>query len=180
MSPEPLIVTTPTLAALCGVSARRVQQLADEGVIRSETRGTWNAIECVPAFHAHRIAQVEQAVTKRTGSAADRHVNAKARAVELRTAREEAVLIETEEAQAVVEELVGTAKAGFGGLAARVTRDLTLRATIEEEVDAIFDRLGAQYRHRAAELRRGVDLPQGAASGDEDAPTVAAKKEPGR
>lgn len=165
---DPMMVPTPVLAALCGVSVRRVQQLADEGVLRSETRGTWDALSNVPAFHAHRIAQVEAAAAKRTGSAADRHVNAKARAIELKTAREEGVLCDTTEAVAVVEEVVGTIRAGLGGLAARCTRDLGLRAVIEGEIDNTLERASVLLGRRAAELRRGG----AAAPAEPDEPTA--------
>lgn len=161
MSSEPMMVTTHTLAALCGVSVRRIQQLGDDGVIRSEARGQWNATACVPAFIAHRVALAEAAAAKRTGGANERHVAAKAREVELRTARSEHTLIETAEALAAIDEVVGTAKAGFSALPARITRDVELRERIEAEVDAIWDRLAAQNARRAAELRQhgGVTTP---------------------
>ena len=161
---DPLKVSTPVLAALCGVTPRRIQQLADGGVLRSEARGSWDALVCVPAYLAHRIAQAEAAAAKARGSAADRHVNAKARAVEMRTAREEGVLMETAEALALLEEVIGTAKAEFDGLPARATRDLTMRGKIENETAAIWDRLGAKFRHRAAELRHGSEAAPADAS----------------
>lgn len=161
MPAEPLILGTPALAALIGVTPRRVQQLAQEGVLDSEAHGTWDATKAVPAYIAHRLAQETARTAQRTGGAAERHVAAKARAVELRTAREEGVLCDTTEAVAMVEEVVGTIRAGFGGLAARVTRDLTLRAVIEGEVDNTLDRAAVLLARRAAELRKGSEPEAG-------------------
>lgn len=157
MPPEPLILGTPALAAVIGVTPRRVQQLAAEGVLESEAHGSWDANKAVPAYIAHRLAQETARTAQRTGGAAERHVAAKARAVELRTARDEGVLCDTTEAVAMVEEVVGTIRSGFGGLAARVTRDLSLRAVIEGEVDNTLDRAAALLASRAAELRKGSD-----------------------
>ncbi|KTS30844.1 hypothetical protein NS228_06300 [Methylobacterium indicum] len=170
MSAAPLTVPTTTLATLCGISPRRVQQLQQEGVFASETHGQWNALVCVPAFITHRVAQEHANTAARTGGAAERHQSAKAKQVEMRTAREEHRLIETAEALAVVDEIVATAKTAFAGLPPRVTRDLALRETIEGEIANIFDRLGAQFARRASELRAGGEA---AAPPDPDEPAAA-------
>lgn len=175
MPAAPLIVSTSILAALCGVSERRIQQLQKEGVFESEAHGQWNATICVPAFIAHRVAQEHANTAARTGGAAERHQSAKAKQVEMRTAREEHRLIETAEALAVVDEIVATAKTAFAGLPPRVTRDLALREAIEGEIANIFDRLGAQFSRRSAELRAGGEA---AVPPDPDEPAAAAATEP--
>lgn len=177
MPVEPLILATPALAAVIGVTPRRVQQLAAEGVLESEAHGTWDATKAVPAYLAHRLAQETARTAQRTSGAAERHVTAKARAVELRTARDEGVLCDTAEAVAVVEEVLGTIRAGFGGLAARVTRDLALREVIEGQIDDTLERAAVLLARRATELRRGGEPPAAAAAeADEVAPSPAPLK----
>lgn len=174
MPAEPLILATPALAAILDLSPRRVQQLAAEGVLQSEAHGSWDATKAVPAYIAHRLAQETARTAQRSGGAAERHVTAKARAVELRTARDEGVLCDTAEAVAVVEEVLGTIRSGFGGLAARVTRDLALRDVINSQVDDTLERAAKLLARRATELRRGGEPPAAApAEADAEAADVS-------
>lgn len=86
-------------------------------------------------------------------TAAARVQVARAREIELRTAREEKRLMETDEALAVLDELVGNFKSELSSLPARITRDLGLRKSIEAETDRICHRLADLFSTRASELR---------------------------
>ena len=78
---------------------------------------------------------------------------ARQREIEVRIAEREHRLIETEEAMAIVEEIVDTYQAEFGGLPARVTRDIPLRQKVEAEVDASLTRVSKLFRRREAQIR---------------------------
>jgi len=77
----------------------------------------------------------------------------------LRIAERQRDLIPQEDARAVIGEMAALVKAEFVGLPARVTRDLDLRRTLEQEVDASFARLAASAeRARSALVTGGFDL----------------------
>lgn len=153
MSAAPHIVSTAVLSGLLDVSPRWVQKLADDGVFRSESKGKWNATECVPAFLRHRVAQEVAKVASKAGGAAEQFVQAKSKAVEMRTAREDGSLIELAEAVEIVDEVIGTTKAGFGGLPARLTRDAAERAAMETAIADIWDDVTVRFRRRLAQVR---------------------------
>jgi hypothetical protein len=62
-------------------------------------------------------------------------------------------LIETEEALAAVDEIVGSYRTELAGLPARLTRDLDRRDAITKEIDRLLGRVSALFAKRAAELR---------------------------
>jgi len=84
---------------------------------------------------------------------------ARARAIELRNAQIEGKLMETEEAIAVVEELVGVLRTQLGGLPARCTRDLrsVTPDPPREQLQVTCDRVrGARRAMRVREVSKRV------------------------
>lgn len=150
----PLIVATPVLAGLLGVSPRRVQQLHKEGVFSSVGHGRWDAMHCVPAALAHRL-ESEMARLARE-PAEDRVRQARAREIELRIARDQRDLIPTDEAFGIIEDIIGIYRSSYGGLPARVTRDPVLRRRLEAEVDATQHRVADTLEKRMRECGREV------------------------
>lgn len=120
-----------SIASHLFISKTRVRQLVSEGVI-AEGATLDEAREAYLGF-------LRVAATRRGDNSAEarRLAEAKARAIELKIARDEGELVPTEEAVALTALLVSEFVTRLDALPARVSRDLTIRRRIEEELDAI-------------------------------------------
>lgn len=127
-------VRTKSLAVVLGVSERRVQQLADTGVIRAVARNTWALAECVQRVIDHYKG------TPAKSDAAERLTTAKAEAMELANIAKSRALIKEAEARTLemVDDLIGPIKGDLFAIPARVTADLQIRLRIEREIDAVL------------------------------------------
>jgi hypothetical protein len=143
-------ISAPQLAAFLGVSRAWVNRLVDDGVIaRTESR-RFHFGETIRAYIAH-FKDEDRRSTK--VAAESRVRDARAREIELRIATREHKLVDTEEAIAAVDDVIGVLRTGCVGLPARITRDLQLRRKIEQEIDAILDRASDRLEERASALR---------------------------
>ena len=145
-------ITTEVLARLLMVTPHWVRRLTNEGWIPRPARNRYRIAESVQGYI--RFLRDEQRRASKSASAS-RVQDARAREIELRTAREENRLIETEEAIGFVDEALGLLKAGMAGVPASVTRDLDLRATIGAALDEQFRRAADHFQQAAAALRSG-------------------------
>ena len=128
-------------ARLLMISDERVRQLQKQGYIpRVPKRGVVPLVGAVQGYL--RYLKDEERQTSKS-AAASRVTDARTREIELRIAERQRDLIPQEDARAVIGEMAAMLKAEFVGLPARVTRDLDLRRTLEQEVDASFARLAA-------------------------------------
>ena len=128
-------------ARLLMISDERVRQLQKQGYIpRAPKRGVVPLVGAVQGYL--RYLKDEERQTSKS-AAASRVTDARTREIELRIAERQRDLIPQEDARAVIGEMAAMLKAEFVGLPARVTRDLDLRRTLEQEVDASFARLAA-------------------------------------
>jgi phage terminase Nu1 subunit (DNA packaging protein) len=102
-------------------------------------QGWWPARP--PGFGAalSYVRHLREAATRRAdaGEDARRLAVARARAIELRTAREEGELVPAEEAVALTTLLVSELVTALDNLPVRVSRDPTIRDRIEAEINAI-------------------------------------------
>lgn len=134
MTSIPDTASADALAGLLDVSPRRVRQIAAEAQIQPVARGQWPVAAIVRAA-------VAAAGKARTGDAEREAraalMQARAREIQLRTAREEGELIPTEEAVAYTQAVVGTLVSRLNGLPAQITRDLDERRRIEAMLDEI-------------------------------------------
>ena len=144
-------------ARLLMISDERVRQLQKQGYIpRAPKRGVVPLVGAVQGYL--RYLKDEERQTSKS-AAASRVTDARTREIELRIAERQRDLIPQEDARAVIGEMAAMLKAEFVGLPARVTRDLDLRRTLEQEVDASFARLAASAeRARSALVTGGLDL----------------------
>ncbi|WP_416797299.1 hypothetical protein [Ciceribacter azotifigens] len=160
----PEYASAPDIAALIGVSERRVRQIAAALKIEQQKRGQFPVAKIVRA--ALHIAGRQREPTALTEARARAH-HARADQLELRMAQARRELIPADDflvvfdftMRALVDELVA--------MPARVTRDVPMRRTIEAEVEAIRNRLAALLRRKDAELR-GKQM-----KGDDDADEAA-------
>jgi phage terminase Nu1 subunit (DNA packaging protein) len=132
------------------MTGRRARQLAEEGVLRRGPDGLFDQTEARVTY-IRWLRNGERLVSR--SAAASRLQNARAREVELRTARDEHRLIDTDEAIACCDEIVGTYKSELAGLPARLTRDVDLRRKVETEIDDICRRVAERFAQRASDLR---------------------------
>lgn len=133
--------TISALAAHLDLSRTRIRQLVAEGVIAPDATLDGGRV----AYLRH----LREAATRRAdaGEDARRLAAARARAIELRTAREEGELVPAEEAVALTTLLVGELVTALDNLPARCSRDPAIRDRIEAEINMI---------RRAMDKRLGV------------------------
>lgn len=151
-SAESGTISTEVAARLIMVGPERVRQLAKQGWIKKVGRDRYRVVDAVQGYINY--LKDEQRRASKTASAS-RVQDMRAREIELRLAREDRTLIETEEAISFVSDALGKLRAGMVGLAARVTRDLPTREKIETEIDAEFKRAAESFKQEAAALRSG-------------------------
>jgi phage terminase Nu1 subunit (DNA packaging protein) len=148
---QPETISGPAAARLLTLeSARRVQQLADEGFIEKAGRGRYYTLSVVQGYI--RFLR-EKSQEKNQNQHANRVADARAREIELRNAKAEHETIEFVEAEAVFLELAGMLKSELTGLGARVTRDMPMRKKIEAAIDDVFSRAAARTAETLKALR---------------------------
>jgi hypothetical protein len=81
--------------------------------------------------------------------------DARASEIELRVAERERRVIDIDEAISAMQTVVGIVRTIMGGIAARVTRDLQLRRTIEKAINEGFELVVSKLREEVAALRGG-------------------------
>jgi phage terminase Nu1 subunit (DNA packaging protein) len=150
--PRGPLVNTEEAARVIMKDHERVRQLAKAG---------WIAQEGKPRDRRYRLLDVVQGYIrfrddedKRTTKVAahSRITDARSREVELKNAQREGRLIDLDEVLAAIAEIVGMLRLQFSGLAARVTRDLQFRRTIETAVNDILDHIADLATERAKAL----------------------------
>jgi hypothetical protein len=116
---------------LLGIGPERIRQLSKAGYIKIHKRGMTALVPAVQGY----IKYLKDENSKGTKTAAaSRATDARAREIELRIAREERQLIPKEDADLALDLVVGEVNKQFTGLAARITRDVSLRRKIEAEL----------------------------------------------
>jgi hypothetical protein len=144
--------TTAKMAQLLGFSRQNLEKIATAGWVKPRAPNCWPVIETFQGVL--RYARDEG--RRSTKSASDSRVAAaRAREIELRTARRAGELCETEEALACVDEIFGMLRADLSGLPAMVTRDLNVRRDIERGVNDILNRTAARLEAQAESLQAG-------------------------
>jgi hypothetical protein len=83
------------------------------------------------------------------------HPGLKVRQLEINLAREEGELISLEDAELTIEDILSTYIAELTGLPASCTREMTMRAVIEEKLGAAIDRCRGRFEKAIAALGRG-------------------------
>ena len=142
-------ITGTALAAVFGLSLRRVQQLAADGTIPRDG-DLFRLGEAVQAYVKWIKASQERS---KPSEARERLLLARATQIEMANRERSHALIDTEEALAAVDEVVGAYRTELGGLPARLTRDLDRRDEITKEIDGLLGRVSTLFTKRAAELR---------------------------
>lgn len=142
----------PQMAGVLALTAVRVRQLTDEGILKTVAKGRYNRDDTARDYINWLRGQNKLA--NRTTSES-RVREARATEIEIRTAERTRELISLDEALESNALLVGYVRTEFGGLAARITRDLTLRREIEKAVNGSLARIADRLNEEAENLAAG-------------------------
>jgi hypothetical protein len=128
------IVTAAEAGARMGTSQQWVLELIKQGYVNRAPGGGVVLAEAMAGY----IKWLKDDQRRATKSGAESRVrDARAREIELRTARDEQELIPTEEAVAYAQTVVGALVSRLNGLPAQFTRDLDERRRLEAAIDGI-------------------------------------------
>lgn len=144
------MITLDQASRLILVSGERIRQLVKEGYIPKPGKNQYPLVGVVQGYI--RFLKDEERRTSKVAAESGLKA-ARQREIEMRIAEREHRLIDTSEALAVVDEIVGRYRAEFSGLAARITRDVELRKRIEAEVNGTLQRVSDLLASRAVALR---------------------------
>ena len=128
------IMTYADAGARMGTSSQWVLELIKQGYVNRAPGGGVVLAEAMAGY----IKWLKDEQRRSTKTAGDTRVrDARAREIELRTARDEQELIPTEEAVAYAQMVVGALVSRLNGLPAQYTRDLDERRKLEATIDGI-------------------------------------------
>ena len=144
--------TTPRMAEAFGISHQRVAQLRDEGVLSYDGKNRFHRDNTTRAYATWQRNQLK---SLHTNTSEGRVREARATEIEIRTAERSRKLIAIDEALESNAAVCGYMRTEFGGLAARVTRDLVLRRDIEKAVNDSFARIASRCIEEARYLETG-------------------------
>lgn len=141
-------------ARLIGVTPRTVRNYVAEGVVTSGGRGKLKLAASVQGVvAAAKVAKPDSQLDRARARALD----ARTRAAELRIAREDRALISMDEAMAAIEEVTAVFVVGIESLPARLTRNMNVRAELEEMVFKVREEVADAIGKRARNLENGVE-----------------------
>lgn len=140
------------LADLLGVSPDLVRQLERQGRFSKISRDRYDSEAAIRGTLAY--LRDEERRSSRSAEA-KRVLEARAREIEIRTAKEEGRLIDIEVIDAIVADILGTYRSELEGVAAAATRDLTVRASIRSALDSAIGRCRRRFEQRCDDLRAG-------------------------
>lgn len=149
-----IILTTAQAAALLDLSGERIRQLAAQGYIETRGKGRYPLIAVVQGY-ARFLRDEDRKSTK--VASLSRVQDARARELEIKIAERERRLVNIDEATGALDEIVGAVRGNLSAVAARCTRDLQLRKTIETEIDTALNGATKLLRAQAHALRTGGD-----------------------
>jgi phage terminase Nu1 subunit (DNA packaging protein) len=134
------------------ISQPRVAQFVAEGVFKPLPNRKLDLDACRIAY----VRWLRDETRKSSQSAAAARVqDARAKAIELRTAREDGKLIPVDDLEIWMTETLGIFRSALWGLPAASTRDLTLRAEIQKHLDDALGRIEDDFAAASAKCNQG-------------------------
>jgi len=147
--------TASEVARHLDLSPQRVGVMVNEGILKRVPSGRFDLDRCRTDYIRWLRAAPQRNQTK--APAAARALEAKARSLELKTAREEAELIPIGAVEEVIDDIVGTFNSELTGVPAACSRDLEVRGRIEDRVNEAITRCRGRFDQALAALSRGED-----------------------
>lgn len=164
-------VSVRDLAKVLGVTERWVQQLEKQGVLVKVRRGQYNLAAAVQSYIAFKVeSEVARAVPEET-SPGERVKAERARKLKLENDEKELRLVQTPDAIAALDAIVGPLMTDLAGVPARVTDDVAMRRQIEDAIESVRRRLADRFEKAGADLLAGRD-PLSADEEDDNAGMV--------
>lgn len=149
----PGMLTVKQAAALLKMTGERVRQLSRDGWIPKAARGIYPLVGSV---HGYIDFLRDEARRSTQNQSANRARDARAKEIELRIAEREGRLMPTDEALAVLDEIVALCRTEMQTLPARSTQDVGARRKIEVQVNESLKRISDKLAARGDAIRSGV------------------------
>lgn len=163
MAKKPATASAPkrkgASANQCGthldLSRVRVVQLVNEGALPRNVDGSFDLDACRLAYIRYLRSEDRRGAKSATAS---RVQEARAKEIELRTAREEGRLVPLEGVQAAIADILGTYRYELTGVPAASSRDLAVRSEIEKHLNDAIDRCRLKFEQVGDALRAGREV----------------------
>lgn len=150
-------VSASALAVHLDCSRTYIKKLEAEGVLHRDGGG-FDLDASRIAYIRHLRRERQQSPRSEADAAFQR---AKTRMLELKIAKQEHVLMMTDEAMEMVETLIGQFRTGLHSLPARIAgRDLQMRRRIESYCNEILQGIADEANRQAAELERELGITE--------------------
>ena len=149
-------------ASLLELTPQRITQLVRDGYIQRHRQGFTSIRSAVRGY----VRALKDAQSRSTQEgAAERARDARAREIEQKIAERDRRLIPTEEAELVMDLLVGAVAKELDGMAARITRDMAFRRLIEADVHGAKIRIADALQEGKGLARTGRDALEAGGEG---------------
>lgn len=158
-------ISVKLLAGVLGVTERWVQQLEKQGVLKKNGRSRYDLAASVQAYIKFKVESEVARVVPEDSSPGERVKVERARKLRLENDEKELRLVQTPDAIAALDAIVGPLKADLAGVPARVTDDVAERRRIEDAIDTVLRALANRFKEACRALRSGRDP---LSAGDED------------
>lgn len=160
----PKTLTATELGSVIGVSARRVQQLAKQGIFSKDGRSKYPLAASVKAYIDWKLkSEIER---RDDATTADESVKIeRARKLRLENEQTERSLVSMASAVGAVDAIVGPIRSELAGVPARVTNDVGKRRAIEDAINRVLQAIDRRLRKAGEALEAGRDPLQ---AGEED------------
>lgn len=162
-------ISTENLGLVLGLTPQRVNQLTHSGVLSKAGHGRYNLANAVQAYVKFKVESESQRGSGGLSDAGEQVKIERARHLRLKNDEREHALVDTSDAIAALDTVVGLLRADLAGVPSRVTDDVPLRRQIEHAIDAVLGGLADRFRQASADLREGRD-PDAADAEDEPGP----------
>lgn len=149
-APDPCLaeVSTARAAKLLGVTPVRIRQLIAEGYIAKTGR---DRIVLEVAVQGYLRFRNDDNRRSSKSASASRVQDARAREIDLKVAEREGRLVDIVEHIDLFAEVFGALKAGLAGVPARLTRDMSFRRKIEQEIDDVLRQCADRFEQASAD-----------------------------
>jgi phage terminase Nu1 subunit (DNA packaging protein) len=149
---DDMIVGLADAQRLIGKGETHVLMLVKTGFLKKIGTGRYRVADVAQAALKFRESEDRQSSqTEET----KRVQNARAKEIELRTARAQGRLIEVEDLKFWMDETLGMFRSELWGLPAASTRDLALRSDIQKHLDFALDRIERNFKEAYARCNQG-------------------------
>jgi hypothetical protein len=154
---EPGVASTRVACALLMLTQPRLYQLEKAGWFKRLGPNRWRVVDLVQGYI--KFLKDEERRTSKTATLG-RMQEAKARGLERKNLVAEGRLMETDTVDAIFTEALGWFMSRLDGFPAQITRDLAMRQTMKQGLDAIRTEVADLFAKRAAECGAKAEVEE--------------------